>query len=81
MKILKIIFFLFIFNSLHSTWYQVCLDPGHCGIKDPGAPGCNGDEEPDKSDFNLYIAQVCAEILRNDGISVILTRESEEGDI
>jgi len=46
------------FLPLSAFWYDVCIDPGHCGVLDPGAEGVNGSAEPDESDFNLDIALV-----------------------
>ncbi len=63
---------------LHGIWYDICIDPGHCGEADPGAPGVNGSAEPDESDFNLDIAQKCYEdLVYNYGWSVLLTRDDE----
>jgi len=62
---------------LHGIWYDVCIDPGHCGAADPGAPGVNGDDEPNESDFNLYMGLVCEADLIEMGWSVILTRHTE----
>ncbi len=74
----KHIFLLLICSLLlRGSWYDVCIDPGHCGDLDPGAPGVNGSAEPDESDFNLDIALVCEGDLSSLGWSVILTRHTE----
>jgi len=62
---------------LHAYWFDVCIDPGHCGVADCGAPGGNGGLEPDESDFNLYIGLVCEMDLWSPGWSVILTRPTD----
>jgi hypothetical protein len=63
---------------LQGIWFDVCIDPGHCGDADPGSPGANGSAEPDESDFNLDMALICYDDLTyNYGYSVILTRYTE----
>ncbi len=74
----KYIYLIIIFSlPLQGSWYDVCIDPGHCGDAQPGAPGVNGNEEPDESDFNLDIALVCEADLNSMGWTVILTRQDE----
>ncbi|MGB3478130.1 MAG: N-acetylmuramoyl-L-alanine amidase, partial [bacterium] len=63
---------------LQGIWFDVCIDPGHCGDADPGSLGANGSAEPDESDFNLDMALICYDDLTyNYGYSVILTRYTE----
>ncbi len=71
------ILFLVCCFPLSAFWYDVCIDPGHCGILDGGADGINGPAEPNESDFNLDIALVCEGDLNNLGWSVLLTRHTE----
>jgi len=52
---------------------RIVLDPGHGG-SDPGAIGATGLTE---KSVNLDIAQKAAQILRNQGATVILTRTSD----
>lgn len=51
----------------------IAIDPGHGGF-DPGALGTNG---MDEKDLNLAIAQKLANILRQAGAAVVLTRETD----
>lgn len=51
----------------------IVIDPGHGGI-DPGVPGSTGVHE---KDIVLSVAQKLAEILREAGTEVVLTRESD----
>jgi len=51
----------------------VVIDAGHGG-SEKGAIGCLGDEE---KNINLEIAQNVAEILRNKGFNVVMTRECD----
>lgn len=53
----------------------VILDPGHGG-HDPGKVGVNGAEE---KDINLAIALKVKERLKKEKITVMLTRETDEG--
>lgn len=53
----------------------VVLDAGHGGF-DPGKVGCSGVLE---KDINLAIAKKLQTRLKQDGIQVIMTRESDEG--
>ena len=53
----------------------VVIDAGHGG-DDPGKIGINGVPE---RDVNLYIAEKLKKYLESDGISVVLTRENENG--
>ena len=52
----------------------VVLDPGHGGI-DAGKTGTNGAEE---KEINLKIAKIIKKLLKEKGISVIMTRESDD---
>jgi N-acetylmuramoyl-L-alanine amidase len=52
---------------------RIVLDPGHGG-NDPGAIGRNGTKE---KNVNLAIAAKAAEILRQQGAEVIMTREGD----
>lgn len=59
--------------------YWVCIDPGHCGNSDGGAPGLNDEEEPDESDFNLFIAiEAYNELETYLNRSVLMTRHYED---
>lgn len=51
----------------------IVIDPGHGGI-DPGVPGSTGVHE---KDIVLSVAQKLAEVLREAGAEVVLTRESD----
>ena len=51
----------------------VVIDPGHGG-KDPGAPGCNGLWE---KDVVLQVALATADILRQRGVDVRMTRSDD----
>lgn len=63
---------------LWAIWFDVCIDPGHCGAADGGSPGANGTAEPNESDFNLDMALVCYDdLIYNYGYSVLLTRHTE----
>lgn len=53
----------------------IVIDPGHGGV-DPGKVGVNGVVE---KDLNLRIAFELRKCLNEQGIDVILTRESDEG--
>jgi N-acetylmuramoyl-L-alanine amidase len=55
------------------TGAHVVLDPGHGG-EEPGAVGANGLRE---ADLNLDVAQRVATILREQGATVVLTRDSD----
>jgi N-acetylmuramoyl-L-alanine amidase len=52
---------------------HVVLDPGHGG-EEPGAVGANGLRE---ADLNLDVAQRVAAILREQGATVVLTRDAD----
>lgn len=58
--------------------YNVCIDPGHCGRSDGGAPGLNGDPDPNESDFNLDIANSTADELFWLGKTYLMTRHGED---
>ena len=51
----------------------ICIDPGHGG-SDPGAIGATGTME---KDFNLSIALLLAQDLRDAGLRIIMTRETD----
>lgn len=53
----------------------VVIDAGHGGI-DPGKVGINGAEE---KDINLQIALMVKKFLEENDVSVIMTRETEDG--
>ena len=53
----------------------IVIDPGHGGV-DPGKVGVNGELE---KDLNLNIALELKKCLEEQGIKVVLTRESDEG--
>ncbi len=53
----------------------IVIDPGHGGV-DPGKVGVNGVLE---KDLNLRIALELRECLKEQGINVVLTRESDKG--
>lgn len=53
----------------------IVIDPGHGGV-DPGKVGVNGVVE---KDLNLRIAFELRKCLKEHGIDVVLTRESDEG--
>jgi N-acetylmuramoyl-L-alanine amidase len=53
---------------------QVVLDPGHGGPADPGARAPTGLSE---DDLNLRVVQATAEMLRERGVSVVLTRTGD----
>lgn len=57
----------------------VVLDPGHGGTADPGAMHRNpaGEVDLKEKEANLSIALCLAELLRQEGIAVILTRDSD----
>ena len=80
-KVVILILLSLITGVCYGTRFYVCIDPGHCGEGyDPGALGLNGNEQPDESDFNLWIAQDCKTYLESvlpPGQAVILTRRSE----
>ncbi len=52
--------------------YKICIDPGHGG-KDPGAVGNNLQEK----NLTLVIGKKVVELLKVQGLSVILTRDSD----
>lgn len=56
---------------------KICIDPGHGGF-DPGAVGPSGVKE---ADVNLQVSLKLAEILKQKGHSVILTRTTKEDGI
>lgn len=60
-------------SSFNPKKVTIVLDPGHGG-KDSGAIGIGGLKE---KDVVLSIAQYCANILREKGFKVILTRDSD----
>ena len=62
------------FGSAGGSTSVIILDPGHGG-KDPGKIGVNGAEE---KDINLNIALKIQGILSEEGISVSMTRTSDE---
>ncbi|MGB3479562.1 MAG: N-acetylmuramoyl-L-alanine amidase [bacterium] len=68
---------LFVF-PLKGVIYDVCIDPGHCGGSDGGAPGLNGDPDPNESDFNLDIALSAFDELEILGRTVLMTRINED---
>lgn len=53
----------------------VVVDPGHGG-EDPGKIGINDEKE---KDINLEISLMLREKLEKQGISVVMTREEDEG--
>lgn len=55
---------------------KVCIDPGHGGT-DPGAVGWDGDAYPNEKDFTLDIALRLRDLLENEGIEVVMTREED----
>lgn len=67
-------------RQVKHVWYPkvpktkpVVIDPGHGG-KDPGAIGCNGVRE---KDVNLRIARRVTALLRQQGVEVRMTRNSD----
>ena len=66
-------------NTLRGTEKEgnvtVVIDAGHGG-DDPGKIGINGALE---KDINLRIVQQLKQYLESDGVSVVLTRETEDG--
>ncbi len=74
-KIISTLFILLVsVTPVFAFIMDVCLDPGHGG-SDGGAPGLNGDDDPNEADFNLYIALVALPDLRwTWGRDVIMTR-------
>lgn len=53
----------------------VVIDAGHGGV-DPGKVGVNGAEE---KDINLEIALFLKEMLEEDGVTVVMTRQNDSG--
>lgn len=78
--VLPAVLFLLSRSSLSSSifrdtgHYTVVLDAGHGGT-DPGKVSASGVEE---KDVNLDIALKCRSVLKQNGITVILTRDSDE---
>ncbi len=62
-------------GTMSDTDYLVVLDPGHGGI-DPGVLGIGGIQE---KDLNLVIAMKLKELLQEQGVRVIMTRETDAG--
>lgn len=54
--------------------YQVCIDPGH----GPGSVNKSPDGRYEEHEFAMDLAERIAAILRNSGVSVLLTRNGEE---
>jgi N-acetylmuramoyl-L-alanine amidase len=61
-------------NPWELTGRTIVIDPGHGG-KDPGTASAKGFEE---KSVNLDVAQQIAQILRDKGHRVIMTRDSDE---
>ncbi len=61
-------------SSISGSERMVVLDPGHGGI-DAGKTGINGAEE---KEINLKIALLMKKILEEEGITVVMTRESDD---
>ena len=53
----------------------VAVDAGHGGA-DPGKIGVNGAQE---KDINLAVAKILKQLLEEEGFSVVMTREKDEG--
>ncbi len=53
----------------------VAVDAGHGGA-DPGKIGVNGAQE---KDINLAVAKILKQLLEEEGFSVVMTREEDEG--
>src|SRR3990167_8764783 len=62
-----------IIEVAHNSRPQVIIDRGHGG-NDSGAVGCNKIKE---KDITLLIGKQIADLLRNDNIAVVLTRDSD----
>jgi len=68
----------FVETELEEKPYSGCIvvvDAGHGG-KDPGKVGINGTLE---KDINLEIAMLLKEVLEEEGITVVMTRQSDMG--
>jgi N-acetylmuramoyl-L-alanine amidase len=57
---------------------NICIDPGHTGISDPGAVGHGGTKE---ADINLIVSFMLRDCLRNKGHQVLMTRTAPDDSV